>query len=108
MAVNTLNIISSSEAEAWKKEVMQLNEETYNLLQDVGSALQEVREDADSTIVDEIYKYGSQILSNTNSILEGMNQLVSLVTNVLSKINEVLDAGKGIVKGAIKAIAGLS
>ena len=108
MALNNMNIISSSEAESWKKEVTQLNEETYKLLQDVGSALQEVHEDADSTIVDEIYKYGSQILSNTNSILEGMNQLVSLVTNVLSKINEVLDSGKNIVMGAVKAISSLS
>ncbi len=108
MALKSLNIISSSEAESWKKEVMQLNEETYKLLENVGKALQEVHDDADSTIVDEIYKYGSQILSNTNSILDGMNQLVSLVTNVLSKINEVLDSGKNIVKGAIKAISGLS
>ncbi len=108
MALNSLNIISSSEAESWKKEVLQLNEETHKLLTEVGNALQEVHEDADSTIVDEIYKYGGQILSNTNNILEGMNGLVSMVTNLLSKVNEVLDSGKNIVKGIVKSIGGLS
>ena len=45
---------------------------------------------------------------NTNNILEGMNGLVSVVTNLLSKVNEVLDTGKNAVKGIVKAIGGLS
>lgn len=104
MAMKSLNIISSSEAEAWKKEVMQLNEETYKLLENVGAALQEVKEGADSTIVDEIYKYGGKILEGSNKVLEGMNQLVSVVTNLLSMVNQVLDTGKNIVTSVIKSI----
>lgn len=104
MALTNMNIISSAEAESWKREVLQLNEETHRLLQDVGNALKEVNEDADSTIVDEIYKYGSQILAGSNQVLEGMNSLVNMVTGLLSKINEVLDAGKNIVRTAVKTI----
>lgn len=102
-----LNIIDASAAESWRDEVYQLNEETYQLLNDVGTALQEVHEDADSTIVDEIYKYGGQILTGANNVLEGMNKLAEVVTGILSKVNEVLDLGKNIVHAAIKGIAGL-
>lgn len=101
-----LNIISSDSAQAWKAEVERLNRETYELLKDVGTALQEVREDADSTIVDEIYKYGSQIISGSHQVLDGMNQLVSMISGLLSKINELLDTGKNAVKKVIGGIAG--
>ena len=57
MAMNQLNIIDANAAESWRDEVYQLNEESAKLLADVGTALQEVNEDADSTIVDEIYKF---------------------------------------------------
>ena len=107
MSMNNLCITSEAEAKAWQERVRNLNEETSKLLTDVGKALQDVQNGADSTIVDEIAKYGGQIMSGSNKILEGMNELFNVVGSLLSKINEVLDAGKGIVKGIIGAVTGI-
>lgn len=104
MALEFLGLISNDEAKVWKEEVLRLNEETYQLLRDVGTALQAVNENADSAIVDDIYKYGSQILSGTNKILEGMNQLATMVTDLLSKVNAILETGKNAIKGLAEGV----
>lgn len=103
--MQNINIKSADEAKSWQAEVRRLNEETYQLLKDVGIALQEVNQEADSTIVDEIYKYGNQILGGANNVLEGMNKLVSTVSSLLSMVSGVLEQGVGIVKSLIGGIS---
>lgn len=101
---NMINIKDGDAARVWMRDVESLNYETEELLKDIGRALQEVKDDADSTIVDEIYKYGSQILDNTGKILEGMNGLVKMVGGLLDALTNVLESGKNIISGAIKTI----
>ncbi len=106
MAFENLNILSESEAKNWSNEVQRLNEETSDLLVKVGTALKEVQDDADSTVVDEIVKYGNQIVSGTRDILSGMNKLVEVVGGILGAVNKVLEEGKNIFKSVIGAITG--
>lgn len=101
---NMINIKDGDLARAWMKDVEALNYETEELLKDIGRALQEVKADADSTIVDEIYKYGGQILDNTGKILEGMNGLVKMVGGLLDALTNVLESGKNIISGAVKTL----
>ena len=105
--MTVLNIISEGEAKIWQAEVQRLNEETSTLLQDVGNALKEVQQDADSTIVDELFDWGTRMCTASTEILKGMNELVTSVTNILSKVNEVLDSGKSAVVNIIKGIANI-
>lgn len=102
--MTVLNIISEGEAKIWQAEVERLNQQTSDLLADVGKALQEVQADADSTIVDELYHWGTQLITASTEILKGMNELVTAVTSALKVINNVLDAGKNAVTGIIKGI----
>ena len=94
-------IKDTNEAEIWQHAVEMLNRETEALLIDSGTALQEVKDDADSTIVDEIYHYGGQIIEGSNHIIRGMTELVTVTGTLLSKVNAVLDAGAGAVMDAI-------
>ena len=102
--MTVLEILDQDQAQIWKAEVQRLNEETSKLLEEVGKKLQEVQADADSTIVDELYHWGTQMITASTEILKGMNELVTAVTSVLKKVNEVLDSGKNVVKGIIKGI----
>ena len=104
--MNNLNIISEDKAKQWEKSVEALNLETRELLDRVGETLQRVKDDADSTVVDEIYKYGSQILENTHNILNGMNQICNIVNSLLASMLDILDKGKEIVKGAVRSFLG--
>ena len=102
--MNNINIISESEATAWRMLVEQANQQTHDLLQDVGETLKQVKDDADSTIVDEIYKYGCQVTESANKILEGMNELTKMVKGLLDAVSNVLDEGKNVVKSIINGI----
>ena len=104
--MNTLAIISDTQAKVWQSKVELLNRTTADLLKDVGTALQEVKQDADSTIVDEIYKYGGQILEGSGKVLEGMNQILNTVSTLLNMVGSLLDKGKELVFGAIKSVTG--
>lgn len=105
--MQNIGIKSADSAARWQKEVEQLNRETYELLKDLGNALVDIHEAADSSIADELVEYGNNILSGTNTVLEGMNSLVSAVTNILTSINDVIEEGKGILKNIIGAVTGL-
>lgn len=105
--MTTLSIKSEAEAKRWQAEVQRLNEETEKLLKEVGTALQQVKDDADSTIVDELYDYGTRIVTGATQVFQGMTGLFNIVTDLCKSLNEVLDTGKNIVKGAIKGISSL-
>lgn len=105
--MTTISIISEAQAKLWQNEVERLNEETQQLLLEVGEALQQVKDDADSTIVDEIYDWGTRIVTGTTKIFQGMNEILGTVTGILAKMKDVLETGKNVVKNAIKGIGGL-
>lgn len=100
--MTNLNITDGEAAKSWNDDVKRLNEETKVLLDMVGKTLIEVKNDADSTIVDEIYKYGNQILENSGKVLEGMNGLFNIVHGLLSSLGSLLAKGIESVKNAVK------
>ena len=104
--MNNINIKSQAMAEAWRKDVDELNHNTQRLLEQVGKALQAVKDDADSTIVDEIYTYGNQIMEGAQNVYQGMTQLFNMVGDILNMLTGVLESGMGIVKGIVGAIGG--
>lgn len=105
--MTNLCITSADNAKSWQRDVQQLNEETKELLEKLGKTLMEVKKDADSTVVDDIYEYGNQIVDGTTKVFEGMNQILSTVDTILQEMNKVLDMGKETVRNIITGIAGL-
>lgn len=105
MAMNKLSITSEAAAMQWKAAVYDLNEETKQLLDLVGNALKEVQDGADSSIVDEIVHYGTQIMEGSQKIFDGMKQLFDVVGSILNAMKDVLEVGKGIVQGAVNVIS---
>lgn len=105
--MNELYIISTDAAIVWQREVDQLNHETEQLLKDVGKALQDVQDGADSTIVDDIVKWGNQIVDGSGKIFEGMTQIFNVVSDLVNKVNEVLEKGKGIIGNIVKSITSM-
>ncbi len=107
MASGNMNIsISDAEAaEIWKQEVEQEIEETKTLLDRVGKALQAVKDDANGTIVDEIYDYGTKFLTFANEVQKGMTSVLNVVGNFLSAFNEMISKGLSSVQSAISGIS---
>ena len=105
--MTNIAIRDEAAAKTWNSDIQTLNEETANLIKQVGETLKQVKEDADSSVVDDIFKWGSEMVESANGILQGMNQLVSSVAKALSLVNEVLDTGKNLVKGIVNAITNI-
>lgn len=95
---NNLGIKSTDAAKSWESEVEALNEENRKLLESLGTTLKQVKEDADSTFVDEIYNYGTRICEGTTKIFEGMNGLVNVVKNIRKELVDVVSKNINIVK----------
>lgn len=93
MAQNmTISISDSEAAEIWKTEVEQEIAETKALLDRVAKTLQSVKDDADGTIVDEIYKYGTDFLKFANEVQKGMTEVVNTVGKFLKGFNDLIGA----------------
>ena len=102
--MTSLEILDQDQARVWQAEVERLNEETAKLLQEVGTTLQDVRQDAESPVVDELYHWGSQMIAASSEILKVMNELTKAVSNILRKVNEVVDAGKDTVREIVRGL----
>ena len=95
---NNLGIKSTDAAKSWESEVEALNEENRKLLESLGTTLQQVKEDADSTFVDEIYNYGTRICEGTTKIFEGMNGLVNVVKDSRKGLEDLIFKNTDIVR----------
>lgn len=105
MAMVNFAIKSDIDAKNWVKDIERLNQETSNLIKEVGKALVDVNQGCDADIVDDIAKYGNQILESSTKILEGMSQISEGILSVLQKADEAIGAAKDLLKGAVKSIA---
>ena len=99
-----LHIKDAGAARLWMEQVEIMDRETTTLIADVGKALQEVNDDADSTFVDDIYHWGTNIVNSSSKILEGMTELMNAVDGALKMVDEVIEKSKGIVKNIVSGI----
>ena len=102
-----LEIIDQDQARVWQAEVERLNEDTARLLSEAGETLKDLRAEADSPVVDELYGWGSQMVAASREILRGMNELSEAISNILKEVNEVLEAGKETVRDIMRGIGDL-
>jgi len=78
-------------AEAWKREAQELNEETQTLLNEVSELLKSVRDFSEGTLVDEIVDLGSNLVTATTKLMEGMNMIFDVVNNLLNILMELFN-----------------
>ena len=102
--MTTIEILDQDQARVWQAEVERLNEETARLLSEVGMTLQDVREDAESPVVDELYHWGSQMIAASSEILRGMNELTAAISDILKRVDEVMETGRDTVRDIVRSI----
>lgn len=102
--MTAIEILDQDQARVWQAEVERLNEETSRLLAEVGATLQDVRSDAESPVVDELYHWGSQMIAASSEILRGMNELTDTISNILKRVDEVMETGRDTVRDIVRSI----
>lgn len=104
MAMMNFSIKSEVDAKNWLKEIERLNQETSDLIKEVGKALKDVQEHCDADVVDDIAIYGGKIMESSTSVLESMSEIAKGITSFIDKARETLDAAKGLLKGAVNSL----
>lgn len=107
MASKTLNFSITDEgyARTWLNELQQLQGEASDLINEVGKALDDVKEYCDADIIDDISKYGREIMTSSAQVIKSMSEIATGVDSFLKNADKVVESAKQIFKGAVKSIA---
>ena len=105
--MTVIEIIDEGEAKVWMANIDRLNQDTYQLLREIGETLQQVRDDADGAYVDELYDWGTRIINASTEIFKGMTELYNAVDSIVKIVRDTVDSGLVNVKNIIKGISSL-
>lgn len=71
-------------ADEWKRDAERLNQDTERLLNEVSNLLKSVKDFSEGTLVDEIYDLGTNLITATTKLMEGMNQIYDVIEGLLN------------------------
>lgn len=91
-------------AEKWLADVKALNDEAEAAVKAAATAVKEISDMADGTLIDELVIGGEKLMSAASVLSTTMNTFTSLVNDVLNKAEEFLGDGLKHVVEAFKSI----
>jgi len=76
-------------AEEWKRDAERLNQDTERLLKEVSALLKSVKDFSEGTLVDEIFDLGTNLITATTHLMEGMNKIYDVIEGLLNFLKEL-------------------
>lgn len=99
MADLQIKVKDPATANAWLQKIMLLNEDYHEAMSGATETLTSVKDFADGTLVDEIYNFGSGLLSAADATFSAINAISGTVQSVLGVVeNFASDVVSGIGK----------
>lgn len=86
MADLQIKVKDSASANAWLQKIMLLNEDYHAAMAEASETLTSVKDFSDGTMVDEIYNFGSGLLSAAETTFSAINTIAETVTSVISTV----------------------
>ena len=91
-------------AKNWEARARALNDSTENTLKDVSNLLQSVRNFSEGTLVDEIYDFGTNLITTTTKLMAGMNKIYDVISGLLSFFTNLFQSASENVKDSKSGI----
>ena len=85
-------------ANEWKGDAERLNEDTQRLLNEVSNLLKSVKEFSEGTLVDEIFDLGTNLITATTKLMEGMNKIYDVIDGLLNFLAELFSGSSSSTK----------
>lgn len=85
-------------ADEWKRDAERLNQDTQKLLNQVSDLLKSVREFSEGTLVDEIYDLGTNLVTATTKLMEGMNKIYDVIDGLLKFLAQLFTGSSASTK----------
>ena len=67
----------------WEERARALNENTERTLGEVSTLLQSVQYFSEGTLVDEIVDLGTNVITTTTALMQGMNKIYDVISGIL-------------------------
>lgn len=86
MSWDQIAISDTEAALLWTNQVEHEIEETHDLLDECGKTVQAIKDDADGTLIDELYRYGADFLKFASDISGAMKVVSNGIRSFINKI----------------------
>lgn len=105
MAENyTMNVQDTASVEAWKEKANDLNQRASITVREAGQALNEFKETAEGNVFEEVCRYSDGMISGMVKVLDGMNEILTVVNSIMEKI---LNLGRELANGVVDAVGSI-
>lgn len=87
--MNKIAITDTEAALLWTNQVNHEIEETHDLLTECGRTIQAIKDDAEGTLIDELYKYGADFMAFTAKVTGAMKSCSGAIRNVVNGLRNL-------------------
>lgn len=95
-----------SEAQAWQNTADALNARAQEAVKRAAQIVQEIKDMADGTLIDELFELGGALSNGAARLFEAMNAILDVVNNLLNAIENFKNEAIEFVKGAADYLIG--
>lgn len=106
MAEITISIKDEQTAKQWLTMVEDLNSDYQQAMHDAGQTLVDVQEFSEGTMVDELVKYGTDLMNAAETTFTAIAEISGTVNTVLSKVNDFVQNTLGGLGKLASAVLG--
>lgn len=100
MAMKQLSIKGRDAAQNWLTEADKLNEEAAQLIKETGMLLNQIGASSEGSLVDDLVKWGGQILDSVEKISAGMKGIAETINGILNMVTNITEKAAQLLKGA--------
>lgn len=81
-----VKINDETTAKQWLAGVMEINEEYYRAMEDASAVLTGAKDFMAGTVVDDLYNFGTNLLSAAKATFDAVNTIADTVNSVLNSV----------------------
>lgn len=104
--MNSINIKSEASVNEWKARAYDLNAKAKELVEHATRLLNELSEMAKGNFFNKVVEYADQVIVGVTKIMEGMGEILNVITSLVDKAKQLIDDLLGGVGQVISQVVG--
>lgn len=93
-------------AKQWLDMVRDINTDYYKAMTDAAETMVNMKDFADGTMVDEFYKYGTDLLNAAEVTYKAVDNIADTVNTILSKVSNFVEGAVGGIGKLVSKVLG--
>lgn len=102
-----LGFAGKAKAEAWVDRVIELNDRTERLLQNVGMCLEDIGQDGQGSAIDSLISAGTELLNSAAIMVTSFKSMADTITSIIGSIIDAIAGNDSIIGAVVNTIGRL-